>query len=51
MDSFASTTNFYTGIQFTGVANMVRGDWLKPAAVVIKVGINSIEDPNTKRGY
>jgi 5,10-methylene-tetrahydrofolate dehydrogenase/methenyl tetrahydrofolate cyclohydrolase len=33
------------------VANMVCGDWLKPGVVVIYVGINPIEDPNTKRGY
>ena len=38
-------------ISVVGVANMVRGDWLKPGAVVIYVGINPIEDPNTKRGY
>ena len=38
-------------ISVVGVANMVRGDWLKLAAMLIKVGINSIEDPNTKRGY
>ena len=38
-------------ISVVDVANMVRGDWLKPTAVVIKVGINSIKDPNTKRDY
>ena len=30
---------------------MVRGDSLKPVVVVIYVGINPIQDPNTKRGY
>ncbi|XP_057840069.2 bifunctional protein FolD 2 isoform X1 [Cryptomeria japonica] len=34
-----------------GVPNLVRGDWLKPGAVVIDVGINAVEDPNAKRGY
>eukprot|EP00252_Welwitschia_mirabilis_P013872 TRINITY_DN3066_c0_g1_i1.p1 TRINITY_DN3066_c0_g1~~TRINITY_DN3066_c0_g1_i1.p1 ORF type:complete len:366 (-),score=47.04 TRINITY_DN3066_c0_g1_i1:161-1258(-) len=38
-------------ISATGVANLVRGDWLKPSAVVIDVGINPIEDPSSKRGY
>ena len=26
-----------------GVANIVRGDWLKPGAVVLDVGINPVE--------
>ena len=38
-------------ISTVDVANMVHGDWLKPGAMVIYVGINPIEDPNTKRGY
>jgi len=38
-------------ISAVGVANLVRGDWLKPGAVVIDVGINPVEDPNSKRGY
>uniref|UniRef100_A0A0D6QWP1 Uncharacterized protein n=1 Tax=Araucaria cunninghamii TaxID=56994 RepID=A0A0D6QWP1_ARACU len=38
-------------ISAAGVANLVRGDWLKPGAVVIDVGINAVEDPNAKRGY
>lgn len=33
-----------------GKAQMVRGDWVKPGAVVIDVGINRIEDPNSPRG-
>ena len=37
-------------ISAVGVANMVCGDWLKPGVMVIYVGINLIEDPNTKRG-
>jgi 5,10-methylene-tetrahydrofolate dehydrogenase/methenyl tetrahydrofolate cyclohydrolase len=33
-----------------GKARFVQGSWLKPGAVVIDVGINSIEDPTTKTG-
>ncbi|XP_050385737.1 bifunctional protein FolD 4, chloroplastic [Argentina anserina] len=35
-------------IAAVGQANMVRGSWIKPGAVVIDVGINPVED-NTKR--
>ncbi|KAI5073566.1 hypothetical protein GOP47_0011579 [Adiantum capillus-veneris] len=38
-------------IAAVGVAHLVRGDWIKPGAVVIDVGINPIEDPSTKKGY
>jgi hypothetical protein len=34
-----------------GRAEMVKGSWLKPGAVVIDVGINSVDDPSDKRGY
>eukprot|EP00850_Spirogloea_muscicola_P002478 SM000009S23607 [mRNA] locus=s9:1058276:1060686:- [translate_table: standard] len=34
-----------------GVANLVRGNWIKRGAIVIDVGINPVEDANTKRGY
>lgn len=34
-----------------GRAEMVRGSWIKPGAVVIDVGINSVDDPSDKRGY
>ena len=34
-----------------GRAEMVRGDWIKPGAAVIDVGINAVDDPNAKRGY
>ncbi len=34
-----------------GRAEMVRGDWVKPGAVVIDVGINSVDDPTRERGY
>jgi len=33
-----------------GRAEMVRGDWVKPGAVVIDVGINRIEDPSAPKG-
>jgi 5,10-methylene-tetrahydrofolate dehydrogenase/methenyl tetrahydrofolate cyclohydrolase len=29
---------------------MVRGDWIKPGAVVIDVGINRIDDPTHPKG-
>ena len=34
-----------------GRAEMVRGDWIKPGAVVIDVGVNRVEDATKKRGY
>jgi methylenetetrahydrofolate dehydrogenase (NADP+) / methenyltetrahydrofolate cyclohydrolase len=34
-----------------GKPEFVRGEWLKPGAVVIDVGINSKDDPTKKRGY
>ena len=34
-----------------GRAEMVRGDWVKPGAVVIDVGINRVDDPSRERGY
>lgn len=34
-----------------GVAEMVKGDWIKPGAVVIDVGINAKDDPASKKGY
>jgi 5,10-methylene-tetrahydrofolate dehydrogenase/methenyl tetrahydrofolate cyclohydrolase len=34
-----------------GRPQMVRGDWVKPGAVVIDVGVNRVEDPTTKSGY
>ncbi|XP_020249442.1 bifunctional protein FolD 4, chloroplastic-like isoform X2 [Asparagus officinalis] len=38
-------------ISACGIANLVRGSWLKPGAVVIDVGINPVEDPESPRGY
>jgi 5,10-methylene-tetrahydrofolate dehydrogenase/methenyl tetrahydrofolate cyclohydrolase len=34
-----------------GRPEMVRGDWIKPGAVVIDVGINRVEDASKPRGY
>lgn len=34
-----------------GRAEMVKGSWIKPGAVVIDVGINSVDDPTSKKGY
>src|SRR4030043_40077 len=38
-------------IAAVGRPEMVRGDWIKPGAVVIDVGINRVEDPTRERGY
>jgi methylenetetrahydrofolate dehydrogenase (NADP+) / methenyltetrahydrofolate cyclohydrolase len=34
-----------------GRSEMVRGDWVKPGAIVIDVGINRVEDAGRPRGY
>ena len=34
-----------------GKPNFVKGEWLKPSAVVIDVGINSVDDASAPRGY
>ncbi len=34
-----------------GRPKMVKGDWVKPGAYVIDVGVNRVEDPTAKRGY
>lgn len=34
-----------------GIANYVKGEWLKEGAVVIDVGINAVDDKTKKRGY
>lgn len=34
-----------------GRPEMVRGDWIKPGAVVIDVGINRVEDSTKPKGY
>ncbi|CAN8237671.1 unnamed protein product [Cochlearia groenlandica] len=38
-------------ISAVGQPNMVRGNWIKPGAVIIDVGINPVEDSNAPRGY
>ncbi|MFA5837670.1 MAG: bifunctional 5,10-methylenetetrahydrofolate dehydrogenase/5,10-methenyltetrahydrofolate cyclohydrolase, partial [Bellilinea sp.] len=38
-------------IAAVGRSEMVRGDWVKPGAVVIDVGINRVEDASKKSGY
>lgn len=30
---------------------MVKADWIKPGAVVIDVGINSLDDETSKKGW
>jgi methylenetetrahydrofolate dehydrogenase (NADP+) / methenyltetrahydrofolate cyclohydrolase len=34
-----------------GKPEYVRGEWIKPGAAVIDVGINRVEDPDAKGGY
>jgi methylenetetrahydrofolate dehydrogenase (NADP+)/methenyltetrahydrofolate cyclohydrolase len=34
-----------------GKPEFVKGDWVKPGAVVIDVGINRVDDPNHPKGY
>ncbi len=34
-----------------GKPNFVKGDWIKEGAVVIDVGINSVDDPSSPKGY
>ncbi len=38
-------------IAAVGRPEMVKGDWIKPGAAVIDVGINRVDDPSAKRGY
>jgi len=34
-----------------GSPEFIKGDWIKPGAVVIDVGINAVEDASKKKGY
>ncbi|MDP8240754.1 MAG: bifunctional 5,10-methylenetetrahydrofolate dehydrogenase/5,10-methenyltetrahydrofolate cyclohydrolase [Candidatus Hatepunaea meridiana] len=34
-----------------GIAEMIRGDWVKEGVIVVDVGINRIPDATKKRGY
>ncbi|GAB4526583.1 MAG: bifunctional methylenetetrahydrofolate dehydrogenase/methenyltetrahydrofolate cyclohydrolase FolD [Anaerolineae bacterium] len=38
-------------IAAAGQAYFIKGEWLKPGAVVIDVGTNSVDDPTNERGY
>lgn len=38
-------------IAAVGRPEMVRGDWIKPGAVVIDVGVNRVDDPAAEKGY
>jgi 5,10-methylene-tetrahydrofolate dehydrogenase/methenyl tetrahydrofolate cyclohydrolase len=38
-------------IAAVGRAEFVRGDWIKPGATVIDVGVNRVDDETRKRGY
>ncbi|KAB2862857.1 MAG: bifunctional methylenetetrahydrofolate dehydrogenase/methenyltetrahydrofolate cyclohydrolase FolD [Anaerolineae bacterium] len=38
-------------IAAVGRAEMVKGDWVKPGATVIDVGVNRVDDPISKKGY
>jgi 5,10-methylene-tetrahydrofolate dehydrogenase/methenyl tetrahydrofolate cyclohydrolase len=38
-------------IAAVGRAEMVKGDWVKPGAVVIDVGVNAVDDPSREKGY
>jgi len=34
-----------------GSPEFVKGDWVKPGAVVIDVGVNRVDDPSAQKGY
>lgn len=34
-----------------GQPEMIRGDWIKPGAYVIDVGVNRVDDPGSEKGY
>jgi 5,10-methylene-tetrahydrofolate dehydrogenase/methenyl tetrahydrofolate cyclohydrolase len=38
-------------IAAVGRPEMVRGDWIKPGAVIIDVGVNAVDDPSSDKGY
>lgn len=38
-------------IAAVGRPEMVKGDWIKPGAVVIDVGVNRVDDPTREKGY
>lgn len=38
-------------IAAVGRAHMVKGDWIKPGAIIIDVGTNQVDDPTAKSGH
>jgi 5,10-methylene-tetrahydrofolate dehydrogenase/methenyl tetrahydrofolate cyclohydrolase len=38
-------------IAAVGIPEFVRGDWIKPGATVIDVGVNRVEDQTQEKGY
>ncbi|MFN2158606.1 MAG: bifunctional methylenetetrahydrofolate dehydrogenase/methenyltetrahydrofolate cyclohydrolase FolD [Anaerolineales bacterium] len=38
-------------IAAVGRPEMVKGDWVKPGATVIDVGVNRVDDPSAEKGY
>ena len=38
-------------IAAVGIPEYVKGDWIKPGAAVIDVGVNRVDDDTRKRGY
>jgi 5,10-methylene-tetrahydrofolate dehydrogenase/methenyl tetrahydrofolate cyclohydrolase len=38
-------------IAAVGRAQMVKGDWIKPGAIIIDVGTNQVDDPTAKNGH
>jgi len=34
-----------------GSPEFIKGDWVKPGAVIIDVGINAVDDASKKKGY
>lgn len=38
-------------IACAGSPGLVKGEWIKPGAVVIDVGVNRVEDPTAKKGF
>ncbi|KAL3691696.1 hypothetical protein R1sor_005347 [Riccia sorocarpa] len=46
-----ATRNADIVVSATGVPHLVRGNWLKPGAVVIDVGTTAVEDPELESGF
>jgi len=38
-------------VSCVGSPGLVKGDWIKPGACVIDVGVSRVDDPSAKRGY